>query len=317
MIAIDAVKRTVVLVKKFGLYLCVPVLLIVAYSYTNSTYRQYKVTAKIAVSGIPVDSAIAGIKSKNLVRTALEQLPFQASYYDSDSPADEVFGAALPVKMVFDHPRYNAEELWLDLELTGTNSFTLTHVDTIAYHGFNEPIHEWYGDFKVVHRPGGQYNQASYMVRLENPSKLCDQYYDNLRVESVGDDGVIISIVAGNPQKGSSFLNKLLQLYNANKHSASKHSYARLNGAKLTILEKPENNVESVGLGSFWIYFMALLIGLAIPLGWPLINERGVDALPFKLPGLSKIPRRGPHPVVSKQPGLKVARYRRLLFREA
>lgn len=316
MIAIDAVKRTIVLVKKFGLYLCVPVFLIIAYNYTSSTYSKYRVTTKIALRDANVETAASDIRSKYLVRKAVDQLPFQASYYNSDSPREEVFGNALPVRMVFDHARYTDGEVWLNLEVTGRNSFTLTHVDTTAYHAFNKPVHEWYGNFKVVHRPGTAYSQASYIVRLDDPAKLSDQYYNNLRVETIGDDGVSISIVSGNAQKGIDFLNKLVQLYSGSRHSKSHHAYSASNAAgAVTILENPENNVESAGVSSFWIYLMALLAGLAIPVGWSVWNDRGTHTLRAKLFGISKMVRSGPRPVAAGQLGVKVARYRRLLFR--
>lgn len=320
MIAIDAVKRTIVLVKKFGLYLCVPVFLMIAYSYTNSAYSKYKVTAKIALRDGSADLAVSDIKSKYLVSKALEQLPFEASYYDGNSPRDEVFGNDLPVRMVFDHPCYTHDEVWLNIEVTGTNSFTLTHGDTIAYHEFNEPVHEWYGDFKVVRKPRAQYSQASYLVRLDDPDKIQEQYYNNLRVETVGDDGLIVSIVSGSPQKGVDFLNKLLQLYDGSTHSASRYAYARLGGSgvagNVTILEKPGSNVERAGISSFWVYFIAFFAGLLIPAGWPVIKRRGSNVKPFKLSGMPKL-NHEPRRVAAKQLGVKVARYRRLLFREA
>jgi len=317
MIAIDAVKRTIVLVKKFGPYLCVPVFLIIAYSYTSSTYSKYRVTAKIALRDANIETAANDIRSKYLVRRTLDQLPFQASYYDSNSPHEEVFGSALPVRMIFDHPRYTDGEVWLNLEVTGKNSFTLTHVDTTAYHEFNKPVHEWYGNFKVVHRPGTAYSQASYIVRIDDPVKLNDQYYNNLRVETIGDDGVSVSIVSGNAQKGIDFLNKLVQLYGAGKHSKFHHAYSGANATgAVAILEKPENNVESVGMGSFWVYLMALLAGFAIPAGWSVWNDRGTNTLSAKLLNISKTIRHSLRPLATRQLGVKVARYRRLLFRE-
>jgi len=320
MIAIDAVKRTIVLVKKFGPYLCVPVFLMIAYSYTSSAYSKYRVTTKIALRDANIETAPGDIRSKYLVRRALDQLPFQASYYDINSPREEVFGSALPVRMVFDHPRSSDGEVWLNLDVTGKNSFTLTHGDTLAYHQFNEPVHEWYGNFKVVHKPGTAYSKASYMVRLDDPAKLNDQYYNNLRVETIGDDGVIVSIISGNAQKGIDFLNRLVQLYGSSKHSKFHHASARIAGVNapgaVTILEKPENNVESVGIGSFWVYLMALLVGLAIPVGWSLWNDRRTNALSAKLLSISKMIRLSPRPAAARQLGVKVARYRRLLFRE-
>ena len=140
MIAVDAVKRIVLLVNRFGLYLAVPVFLIIAYVYTSSIYPQYRVTAKIELKNTTAASAISDIKSKYLVQKALNQLPFQASYYDAKSPKKEVYGDSLYTRLAFAHNRYAAAETWLSMEVQGANSVALTRGDTSAYYEFNKSV---------------------------------------------------------------------------------------------------------------------------------------------------------------------------------
>ena len=74
MIAVDVVKRIILQVNRFGLYLSVPAFLLIAYAYTSSVYPQYRVTAKIALKNADPESAIRDIKSKLLVQKALGNL---------------------------------------------------------------------------------------------------------------------------------------------------------------------------------------------------------------------------------------------------
>src|SRR5258707_15723301 len=101
MIAVDTVKRIILLVNRYGLYLSVPAFLLVAYAYTSSVYPQYRVTAKIALKNAAAESAISDIRSKNLVQKALNELPFQASYYDAEAPRTEIYGDSLYARLVF------------------------------------------------------------------------------------------------------------------------------------------------------------------------------------------------------------------------
>ena len=215
MIAIDTVQRTIILLKKFGLYVFVPLFLLLAYSYTSSTYQQYRVTAKIALKNIPATEATGDLYSEYLVKQALDELNFQASYYDAGSPREELYGSEVAVRLKFDGPRKTgADEAWLNLDVAGKNSYTLTNQDTTAYYSFNEPVHASFGNFMVTRRPGNNNTQASYLVRLDDPDKQLDTWYKNLKVEPAGDGrSISISIVAGNSRKGAAFLNKMLKLF--------------------------------------------------------------------------------------------------------
>ncbi len=248
MIAIDAVKRTVLLVNRFGLYLSVPAFLLIAYAYTNSVYPQYRVTAKIALKNVVSESAVDNIKSKLLVQKALNELPFQASYYDAQSPKTEIYGDSLYTRLVFAGRHYTDTETWLRLEVQGAGSVTLANGDTAAYYEFNKPVNESYGKFKIVHNPGTEYQQASYIVRIENQARLLEEYYNSLRVKTTGDDNTVtVSVLSGSPKKGADFINKLLQLYDGDHHNVSAYRLAstagtNISGKKFTIIEKLEKN---------------------------------------------------------------------------
>ena len=307
MIAVDAVKRIILLVNRFGLYLSVPAFLMIAYAYTSSVYPQYRVTAKIALKNATAESAIDDIKSKYMVQRALNDLPFQASYYDAESPKTEIYGDSLYARLVFPGHHYGDAETWLRLEVQGANSVILANGDTAAYYEFNKPVNESYGKFKILHNPGAEYQQAAYIVRVENPVRLLEQYYNSLRVKTTGaDNAITVSVLSGDPKKGADFINKLLHLYNGGRHNVpssrlASTSGASISGGKFTVLEKPESNVEEASVSPFWIYTIALLAGLFIPLSRKFTKRSGEYVLSIDLFNLPKLVDRINHRFAFRQ----------------
>jgi hypothetical protein len=307
MIAVDAVKRTILLVNRFGLYLAVPAFLIIAYAYTSSIYPQYRVTAKIVLKNTPAEMAISDIRSKRLVQKALNELPFQASYYNAESPKKEVYGDSLYARMAFANNHYADTESWLSMEVQSANSVALTHADTSAYYEFNKPVSEPYGKFKLVQNTRGENNEVSYIVRIENPTRLLEQYYNSLRVKTADDDNTLtISVLSGNPQKGADFINKLLQLYDGGNHAVlatlrSNAGSAVIEAKKFSILERPETNAEDASISPFWIYIISLLAGLSIPLSRKIKAQPEKYVIPVGLFNLPKLVGRINHRFVVKQ----------------
>jgi len=278
MIAIDTVQRTIIGVKKYGLYVFTPLFLIIAYNYTSSSYQQYRNTAKIEFKDISAAQASADLHSQYLVKQVLDELNLQASYYDQRSPREELYGNQVAVRLRFDGPhRTGTVEPWLNLDVVGKNSYTLTDEDTTAFYNFNQPVHASFGDFTVTRRPGNTSTQASYLVRLDDADQQLDAYFKNLQIDPDRDGrSLSMSIVSGNPAKGAAFLNKLLQLYGSNTSDRNGEPIA----PKFTLIEKPQDNVQSITLNPLWFYFLALVAGLAIPLGIPLIRKKRSRPLP-------------------------------------
>jgi hypothetical protein len=238
-------KKTMILVKRFWLFLFLPVFFIIAYNHVSSLYPQYKVTAKIALKGISVTSAVDDIKSKYLIQKALGQLPFQASFYNAESPKNELYGDSVPVKFVFNDSKTISTEKWIQLETTDYNQFALANGDTSVYHKFNEPINEAYGKFTIVRNSWYKPTDEVYLIKLSQPADLLNQYYSKLRVETAN-DVITLSVSAGNPQKGADFLNKLLLAYEGDKHKDVNYTAAPAPRITKTVSrpEKIDNSAE-------------------------------------------------------------------------
>ena len=155
--------------KKYGLYLFIPLFLAIAYGYTATLYPQYKVTTVIALNGPSPVAVSNDIRSKRLVKVVLDQGPFRTSFYNAKFPKKEVYGDSVPVKFVFGRESNENVEATIAVDVTDSRQFTLTHVDTVEYHKFNEPISESYGKFTVLRNVG--YNSASrhFLLSSMNP----------------------------------------------------------------------------------------------------------------------------------------------------
>ncbi|MFB9843495.1 hypothetical protein [Mucilaginibacter ginsenosidivorans] len=220
MIPSAAGQKTLTVLKKYGLFLCLPVFLFIAYSYTSGHRPQYKATAKIELNGISPDEAIDDIRSKPLLQKALDRLGYRISYYNTRDEDHEINGDSLPVKIVFSQFNTIDDDIVLTFKTASPNTFTLTHGDTIAYEEFNKPAKTYYGTFKVTHREGTAYQDASFLFRLHDPVELIDRYYNSLQVKAEDDAKVLsVSAASGTPKKSAALVNKLLQLYGGTKHS--------------------------------------------------------------------------------------------------
>ncbi|HJP64042.1 MAG TPA: hypothetical protein VJ844_11395, partial [Mucilaginibacter sp.] len=211
--------KTLTLLKKYGPFLCLPIFLMMAYSYTSKHHPQYKATAKIELNGIAADEALADIKSKYLVQKALNQLRFGISYYDPKNPGREINGDSLPVKISFSRLTNANNDVLLEFKGSGISTFTITHGDTIAYEEFNKSLKESYGAFKVTHGADLRYQNANFFFRPHDPNRLIEQYYDALEVQPTGRANMLlVSVLSGTPKKSADFTNKLLHLYAMSRH---------------------------------------------------------------------------------------------------
>src|SRR5579863_2018942 len=175
-------KKSRFLLRRYGLFLFIPISLLIAYTYISSQWPQYKVTAKIALKNIAADSAIDVIKSKYLITKALNQLPFQASYYFADIPKKEIYPDSSPVKLVVNSLKEGASETWISLQARDSTQFELTRGDTSEFYKFNEPIEESYGKFTVAPNTSVQDVDRAVNVKIEPQEALLDRFYNNLQV---------------------------------------------------------------------------------------------------------------------------------------
>jgi hypothetical protein len=209
----EAVNKGIFSIGKYGLFLCLPLFLVLAYSFISSSPPRYRATAKIALKNVTSGSELFNIKSKYLVREALDRLHFQVAYYDSLEPDRELSGSRLPIELVFNPSDKVKQNVTLGLKVTSDDYFDLTHGDTTMSIRFNTPVNEYYGRFSVVHAAGEQYKHVSYTIKLYNPATLFDKYYNALHVKGGTNNIWTLDITTGNPEESAAFLEKLIFLY--------------------------------------------------------------------------------------------------------
>jgi len=204
------------LVKKYGLFLCIPLFLAAAYFYIDSIYPQYKVSAKIAIQDVPVASVINDIKSKTLVQKTIHQLLLTAKFYNINSSKKELYGDSIPARFVFSGTNKVNLPIQLEFAATGGGQYTLNNNDTITYHQFNEVVNEYYGKFIIEKNPLFKSSDQTFIVKLDEPDQVVNQFYNNLHVEpGTRNSMMTVSILAGNSRQGVDFLNMLFRLYDA------------------------------------------------------------------------------------------------------
>lgn len=209
------VKRGIFLTKKYGLFICIPIFLLIAYSFVSSSATQYRATAKIALKNISAGSAANDIQSKYFIQKVLDRLHFQVSYYDSLQPDKEIYGDTLPIRLVFNPADKIRVETTVSIRVTDANTFDLSHVDTVISLKFNEPLDEYYGRFSVVHSAGESYKHVAYILRLHEPGELIARYSNALHLETNDDKTLTLRVSSGNPEKSIDFLDELIRLFKA------------------------------------------------------------------------------------------------------
>ncbi|MBS1529448.1 MAG: hypothetical protein JSU01_04000 [Bacteroidetes bacterium] len=286
MIAIDAVKRTSILVKRFGVYVFIPLFLLVAYGYTSSIHKQYRLTAKIQLKDVSVPQALTDLHSEYLVKQTLDNLPFGASFYASESPETELYGTEVPIRLEFESPRgMDASEALLRLDVL-QGKYAVLDRDTVAYYDYDQVVHEPYGDFKVLRRTSKNFKSGAFLVRFEDPSKQLDEYYNNLKVAAADDDKTVaLSITTGNAKKSAAFLYKLLKQYGGT--AVDRHG--DMINSKFMLTEKPEDNIEMASVSPIWFYFIALAGGMGIPFGRSYLRKKRRGRLSRRLIAIPKL----------------------------
>jgi len=305
MIAIDAVQRGIILVKKYWGYICVPIFLLAAFIFVQSTHPAYKVTTKIALRDISPQSVAADLRSPSMVSRVIGRLPLQVSYYNEDSPREEFPADSLRARMEFARPANVTGETWLRLMADSADVVGLSHDDTTAYYEFDRPVHETYGDFKIVHGAHRNKGPVTCLVRLQGQALLVAQYAHKLRIEAKDADGsVTVSIVTGTPKKGVAFLNEMLYLYGIGKYTAGQYAGLKkpaTSRAHITLLQRPEDGIEEASLNPFWIYLAATVLGLLVPLGLSSAGRGRKQTADTRAFGLPKLVSRIQHRVAVRQ----------------
>ena len=204
--------------KEYRFYASVLLFMLLASVYLYIKGTSYKISYAIHVNhpGIPLDAIYSKIKSKPLVQKTIDHLPFEVNYYSANAPHKEIYGSALPVKVIINNPVAKRYEHDLLLNPVSSHSYSIDHEDTVQFYEIGEPVKRYYGNFKVVKGLSFKSHFDPLIFRFNQPDAVFASFYQNLLIDSDSHaKTIILSIITTHPLKGEDFLNELIQQYNA------------------------------------------------------------------------------------------------------
>src|SRR3569833_2731276 len=243
------VKKSLRFLLRYGPFLFIPAFLYMAYNYISAKSPKYKVTARVSLPGVPQQSAIDSLGSKNVVSKTLKQLPFQASYYYADQPKKEIYPDSSPVKVRVKSMSNIAEPVAITLRANDKHQFELTQGDTSEFHKFGTPVNESYGTFMVTFNPKSDSADKAVNVQMLPQAQLLEEFYRNYHVGSGHKEDVVqLDLVTANPKKGADFLNAMLNLYGGSIHKDGDDAPVTktINTVQYDTIRKPGKNVSGL-----------------------------------------------------------------------
>ena len=236
----SAPSRTWMFVKKYWLFVCVPIFLVLAYIHISNIYPKYQVSARLVLNNGDAASAANEIKSKTLIGEALVQLPFRFTFYNDTLPKKEIYPDSVPVKLMFSSLTNTHPESQIAVQPMNNGQVAVTYGDTIVNYNYGELITEPYGKFKVIPRHGLRPDNQNYIVRINDMNELLDGVYNNMKVGvDRQNNALAVSVVSGNAANGVDLIKKLIRLYNW----AHRTSTLPAKQSTVTANEKPEAEV--------------------------------------------------------------------------
>lgn len=219
--------RTWILVKKYWLFVFVPIFLVLAHLHISHIAPKYRVSAKLVLNNVDAASAANEIKSKTLIGEALVQLPFRLSFYNDTVPQKEIYPDSVPVKLMFSSLTNIHPESGISVQPMKNGQVAVSYGDTIVNYGYGELITEPYGKFRVVMRSGMKPDNQNYIVKINDMSELLDRIYNDMKVGVDEKNNVLtVSVVTDNAANGVDLIKKLVRLDSRAHHIAKPVKYS-------------------------------------------------------------------------------------------
>jgi hypothetical protein len=233
--------RTWILVKRYWLFVFVPIFLVLAYIHISHIPPKYRVSTRLALKNGDAASAANEIKSKTLIGEALVQLPFRLSFYNDTLPQKEVYPDSVPIKLMFSSLTNTHPQSGIAVQPMKNGQVAVSYGDTIVNYGYGDLVTEPYGKFKVVMRHGMKPDNQNYIVRINDMSELLDRIYNDMKVDvDEQNNALAVSVVTGNAAIGVDLLKKLVRLDNQAHHITAKPD----NYAATPVVKEMETEVE-------------------------------------------------------------------------
>jgi hypothetical protein len=207
-----------------------------AYLLFSST--KYKVRVELSLSGDEsTGRAIKDLRSKTAVQKAISSLPFNVSYYrKSTFKETEIYGDSLPIKFMLGKGSIYNSPTEITINLINDHVCRVDQNDVLTDISLNHPVKYGSLNYMIVKGPAFKPVQSPLTLKLNTPADLAEHFSKNLNTKVLSSNTFELSLNAENTKKGQDFLNKLIEIINAQYAGENSPEKPAANNSYLTNL---------------------------------------------------------------------------------
>ncbi|UOE51773.1 hypothetical protein MTO98_11855 [Mucilaginibacter sp. SMC90] len=179
---------------------------------------KYKVRMELSASEyweIPT-AAINELRSETTIEKAVKALGFQVSYYHEGTfTTTEIYGDSLPVKFMLGKSSTYDSPTEITINLINGNVCRIDQNNVLTDVPLYHPVKYASLNYTIVKGPAFKPIQPPLTVKLTPPAALIKQFSKSLNSKILSGDSFELIFNADNAKKGEDFLNKLVEVVNA------------------------------------------------------------------------------------------------------
>jgi tyrosine-protein kinase Etk/Wzc len=219
-----------------------------------------------------IENEIEILGSWTLMRAAIEELPFEISFFleDQYGRKKEIYGGQVPIHVqlldqntsVFELPE--DKTAWVNLE---DEHFFFLENEVSRKYNYGDTIENWYGTF-LIHRSKSfsDFSPREINISFNNKDQIAGTYSSRLRVSvsSKFASVLYLSLLDAVPEKGRDVIHKLIEVYNfqavKEKNTTAENTIAFIDNQLSTLIQevneiesqieayKRQNNLSDIGI---------------------------------------------------------------------
>ncbi|MGF7074971.1 hypothetical protein [Mucilaginibacter sp. 3215] len=196
----------------------VVVVVLAASVYLLFSSSKYKVSIELAASGDweLLTTAIKELRSETTIEKAVNALGLQVSYYHKGIfTTKEIYGDSLPIKLIPGKSNFYTSPVEITINLINGNVCRIDQNNVLTDVPLYHPIKHGSLRYTIIKGPAFKPIQLPLIVKLTSSADLTEQFSNSMRAKILSDSNFELSINANNAQKGHDFLNKLVEIINA------------------------------------------------------------------------------------------------------
>jgi uncharacterized coiled-coil protein SlyX len=203
---------------KYLIITSVVLFVVAATAYLLFSSTKYKVRVELSLSGSErlLESTIKELRSKVAIQKAINSLSFQVSYYRKGVfTRTEIYGDSLPVKFVLGKGSIYNSPTEITIDVVNSHLCKVDQNNVITDVPLYHPVKYGSLDYMIVQGPAFKPVKSQLIIKLNTPADLTERFSKGLDAKVLSSDTFQLSLNADNAQKGQDFLNKLIEIINA------------------------------------------------------------------------------------------------------